>query len=173
MLVRPLLTALGLALLPVAAVLVDTRATPREPAESYPARMALHEYFRALAAGDIAACGYMASEFHLTTFAEPGCDYGWDEQYGKLDDDVIVRLRHVTVPTAVRLRHDTYIVRNWELDWKGGHVSVYDEGSGAFILQYYVLRYDAHGWKVDIPAASNESTWIERDKERLGIPEFT
>jgi hypothetical protein len=122
---------------------------PADPAEtadpaagkaSYPARLALYNYLRGMAAGNPRACAYLAPAYDRATFGKAGCR-AWVPQVDRqLPAADLTALRQVVVPTATRGPGSAdYTVRFADLEWRTEPA----KPSGVLAARYVIRRIGA------------------------------
>jgi hypothetical protein len=116
---------------------------PMDPAvtkASYPARLALYNYLRGMAAGNPRACALLAPAYDRATFGAAGCR-AWVPQVGRhMAAAELTALRNVVVPTALPGPGEAeYTVRFADLQWRTEPA----KPSGVLAARYVLRRVGA------------------------------
>jgi hypothetical protein len=111
-------------------------ADPAETKASYPARLALYGYLRAMAAGSPRACAYLAPAYDRATFGTTGCRAWMRQVRLHVTATDLAALRQVVVPIATRGPGGAdYTVRFADLQWRTEPAKPSDVLAARFVLR--------------------------------------
>jgi hypothetical protein len=119
-------------------------ANPAETRASFPARLALDNYLRGLAAGNPRACTYLAPAYDRATFGTTGCRAWVPQVRRQVPAADRTALRSVVVPAATPGPGSAeYTVRFADLRWRTEPAK-----PSAILPARFVLRRIAGQWKI-------------------------